>query len=133
MRSPGLLFSCVALIPMVPGAAVAGDASVVAATAVPEGEGGYRLEVTLRHADEGWDHYADRWEVLAPDGRVLATRTLLHPHVQEQPFTRGLSHVRIPPGIHRVTIRAHDSVHGDSPRTLELQLPDGPAAGGSPR
>ena len=43
--------------------------------------------VTVQHADTGWDHYADAWEVLAPDGTVLGTRTLLHPHTDEQPFT----------------------------------------------
>jgi hypothetical protein len=50
------------------------------------GSGVYRFSVTVRHADEGWDHYADRWEVLTSDGTLLATRTLYHPHVNEQPF-----------------------------------------------
>ena len=48
-------------------------------------------------ADSGWDHYANRWEVLEPEGQVIATRTLLHPHVDEQPFTRSLSGIHIPP------------------------------------
>jgi hypothetical protein len=41
--------------------------------------------VTVRHADEGWEHYADCWEVLTLDGEVLATRELAHPHDNEQP------------------------------------------------
>ncbi|MCA9394202.1 MAG: hypothetical protein KC900_08370 [Candidatus Omnitrophica bacterium] len=68
--------------------------------------------VTVRHADSGWDHYADRWEILAPDGEIIATRVLGHPHVNEQPFTRSLGGVIIPVGISDVRIRAHDSVHG---------------------
>ena len=28
--------------------------------------------MTVRHADTGWDHYADKWDVVAPDGAVLA-------------------------------------------------------------
>jgi hypothetical protein len=44
----------------------------------------------VRHEDVGWQHYADRWEVLASGGEVLATRVLAHPHVDEQPFVRNL-------------------------------------------
>ena len=100
----------------------AGEADVVAAEAYPEGEGRWRFSVTVAHGDEGWDHYADRWEVLAPDGTVLGTRVLLHPHETEQPFTRSLGGVAVPDGIDRVTLRAHDSVHetGGAEATVEL-------------
>ena len=94
------------------GAAVAGEAHVVEAEATQEGAGAWRFDVTVAHADEGWDHYADKWEVLAPDGSLLGTRVLLHPHVGEQPFTRSLGGIAIPAGIDRVILRAHDSVHG---------------------
>ncbi len=85
---------------------------------------GYRFDVTLRHADSGWDHYADAWEVLAPDGGLLAKRVLVHPHVNEQPFTRSLGGVKVPAGIDRVRIRAHDSVHGYGGREMEIALPE---------
>lgn len=78
--------------------------------------------VTVRHADTGWDHYANRFEVLAPGGKVLATRVLEHPHVQEQPFTRALRGVRIPPGIDRVRVRAGDLVHGFGGAELEVRI-----------
>ena len=94
------------------GAAVAGEADVVEAEATQEGAGAWRFDVTVAHADEGWNHYADKWEVLAPDGSLLGTRVLLHPHVGEQPFTRSLGGIAIPAGIDRVILRAHDSVHG---------------------
>lgn len=81
------------------------------------------FSVTVRHSDEGWDHYADRWEVLGPDGAMIASRTLLHPHVHEQPFTRSLSNVAIPDGIDRVIVRAHDSVHGYGGEEMEIVLP----------
>lgn len=67
---------------------------------------------SVRHSDEGWQHYADRYELLGPDGRVLATRVLQHPHVDEQPVTRTLEGFTIPASIDRVRVRAHDSVHG---------------------
>ena len=50
-----------------------------------------RLSVTLKHDDSGWEHYADLWQVVSESGQVLGTRTLLHPHVEEQPFTRDLT------------------------------------------
>ena len=90
------------------GMPVLADAPVVTA-AVRVGD---RIDVTLRHGDTGWDHYADGWYILAPDGTELGYRELLHPHVNEQPFTRSLSGVVIPEGIRAVDVRANDSVHG---------------------
>ena len=81
------------------------------------------FSVTLEHADEGWNHYANQWEVLTLDGRLLGTRVLYHPHENEQPFTRSLSGVAIPPEIRRVKIRARDSKHGYAEREFELDLP----------
>ena len=101
----------------------AGEADVLAATLTPAGDGTWRVEVTVEHADTGWDHYADAFEVIAPDGTVLGTRTLLHPHEAEQPFTRSLSGVRIPDGVAEVTVRARDSVHGHGGRELTLAVP----------
>jgi len=101
----------------------AGEVRIVGAEATAQGSGLYRFDVTLSHGDTGWDHYADAWEVLAPGGEVLGKRVLLHPHVDEQPFTRSLSGVRIPPGITSVAIRAHDKVHGEGPALFTLDLP----------
>jgi hypothetical protein len=106
------------------GLAHAGDADVVKAEVNRDVDGSYRFSVTVRHDDKGWNHYADRWEVLAPDGSILGTRILHHPHVDEQPFTRSLSGVRVPEGVREVTIRAHDSVHDVGGKTLSLALPD---------
>jgi hypothetical protein len=101
----------------------AGQADVINAEAQRTAENTYRFAVTVRHADSGWDHYADRWDVLAPDGTVLGTRVLLHPHETEQPFTRSLSGVVIPQGIHTVEVRAHDSEHGYGGASLSIELP----------
>ena len=72
--------------------------------------------------DAGWEHYADRWDVVSPDGEVLASRVLLHPHENEQPFTRSLGGVAVPEGVTRVIIRAHDNVHGLGGQTVEVLL-----------
>lgn len=70
-----------------------------------------QLTVAVQHADAGWDHFANRFEVVGPKGGVLGTRVLRHPHVEEQPFRRSLARVRIPHSVGSVTIRAHDLVH----------------------
>ncbi len=66
----------------------------------------WRIDVTLKHPDTGWDHYADLWQVTDAKGNVLAKRKLLHPHVDEQPFTRSLTNVNIPDGTSEVFISA---------------------------
>ena len=96
------------------------DAPVIEAAEVS----GNRVSVTLSHADTGWDHYADGWEVLDADGNVLGYRELLHPHVNEQPFTRSLSGVTIPEGATSVFIRARDNVTGWDDTLFEVKLTD---------
>ena len=104
--------------------ALAGEADVIEAVATPTGDGVYSVSATIRHADEGWDHYADAFEVLAPDGTVLGTRTLHHPHVEEQPFTRSLGNVEVPKGIAEIVVRAKDSVHEFGGAEITVPLPD---------
>jgi hypothetical protein len=112
-----------ALLCLVPAAAPAGEADVIEVEARKSGAGTWRFDVTVRHADTGWDHYADGWDVLAPDGTVLGTRVLAHPHVNEQPFTRSLSGVAIPAGITEIRIRARDSVHEYGGAEVTVTLP----------
>ena len=81
-----------------------------------------RFSVTLQHDDEGWEHYANQWDVLTLDGRLLKSRVLVHPHVNEQPFTRSLSGVSIPRGTKSVKIRAKDLKHGYSSQEYIVEL-----------
>ena len=100
----------------------AGPASVESAEVAVVGADSYRFRVTVRHADAGWKHYADRWEVVSLQGKVLATRVLHHPHDNEQPFTRELTDVRLPKGERWVVIRAHDKMHGYGGAEIKLDL-----------
>ena len=86
--------------------------------------GHYKFNVTVLHEDSGWDHYANKWEILDSQGKILGTRVLLHPHVGEQPFTRSLSGVRIESGVKSVTVRAHDLIHGYGGKSFTIALPD---------
>ena len=103
--------------------ALAGEAHVVDATIEIAGPNLYDITATIRHDDEGWEHYANRFDVVAPNGQVLQQRVLFHPHVEEQPFTRGLNRVMIPEDVDRVIIRAHDSVHGLGGWQMTLEVP----------
>lgn len=87
------------------------------------GNGTWRFDVTISHPDTGWDHYADGWRILDMNGAELGMRVLVHPHVNEQPFTRSLSGVRIPEGTTQVKIQARDKPGGwnDTTRTVTLR------------
>ncbi len=111
---------------IVAGAVFAGEADIVGVNLKQNGAT-YRFNVTVRHADAGWDHYADKWEVVTPDGKVIDTRVLAHPHDNEQPFTRSLGSVRIPGGLTKVRVRAHDKVHGYGGREMEVDVKTGAA------
>lgn len=82
------------------------------------------VSATVRSADTGWDKYADAWEVRTVDGDVLGIRELLHPHENEQPFTRSLSGVSIPEGTTEVMLAARDSVDGWCGATLVVPVPE---------
>jgi len=110
---------CILALPAI---SLAGEADVVGVKARGGGDGTWSFTVTVKHDDEGWDHYANKWEVLSPDGVVLGTRILLHPHVGEQPFTRSLGGVEIPEGVGKVIVRAKDSVHGYGGEEMEVEM-----------
>jgi hypothetical protein len=101
----------------------AGEADVRKVDVTAEPGGAFKFDVTVAHADAGWEHYADKWDVLGADGTIYATRVLAHPHDDEQPFTRSQGGVAIPEGIRTVTVRAHDLVHGYGGREMIVELP----------
>jgi hypothetical protein len=103
--------------------ALAGKADVIDVKVYKDGPGSYAFTVTVKSDDKGWQKYADKWEVVAPDGTVLGTRVLLHPHDTEQPFTRDLGGVKVPAGITSVRIRAHDKVEGWGGKEMTIEVP----------
>lgn len=100
----------------------AADTSRITGASVAKTGGTYTFNVTLKHPDTGWDHYADGWRVLTADGTVLGTRELLHPHVDEQPFTRSLSGITVPDGTADVRIQTRCNVDGWSDTFHMLKL-----------
>ena len=87
-----------------PGADVTG----AAASGSP---GAYSFNVTIKSPDTGCKQYADWWEVVSENGKLLYRRVLLHSHVGEQPFTRSGGPVPIQPDT-IVWVRAHMNTSG---------------------
>ncbi len=102
-------------------ASFAGEADVIDVDVNKNSDNSYNFSVTVFHKDTGWDHYADKWEIIGENGIVFGTRILHHPHVNEQPFTRSLAGVEIPAHVKTVTIRAHDSVHKFGGKTVAVK------------
>lgn len=82
----------------------------------------WNAEVTLKHDDTGWEHYADAWRLVDQNGNEIARRTLHHPHVNEQPFTRTLNHISIAAKDKIIFIMAHDKKHGWSSNRVRVDL-----------
>jgi hypothetical protein len=106
-----------------------GNADVLFVRARQDPDGSWTFFVTVSHPDKGWEDYADGWDVVLPDGTVVKpdpgstfTRTLLHPHEDEQPFTRSQSSIELPDDVKYVTVRAHDLVDGYGGQQVILDL-----------
>ena len=85
-------------------------------------DGSWTFHATVSSTETGWDKYADEWRVQDLFGNILGTRTLLHPHENEQPFTRSLSGVVVPETVSVVKISARDSVLGYCGDSFELEI-----------
>jgi len=126
MRRSGVL----ALLLFIQGTAFAtGGADVLDVKARQTAPQMWHFSVTITHPDTGWDHYVDGWDVVLPDGSVIKpaageqfTRTLVHPHVDEQPFTRSQGGVKIPVDVKQVTVRAHIKSEGYIGKTMEVDV-----------
>ena len=105
------------------------DADVLEVRVIDSGDSGMTFHVTVSHPDTGWEDYCNGWDVVTGEGEVLKrsptdrfTRLLLHPHENEQPFSRSQSGIRVPSGVTSLTIRAHDLVDGFGGKVVEIDL-----------
>lgn len=96
---------------------------VVAATAQARGENRFDFDVTISSPYDTPQRYADAFRVMNTEGVAYGERKLLHDHAGEQPFTRDLYGVTIPPGVQTVRVQARDQKYGYGGKTVELALP----------
>ncbi|MGB2740241.1 MAG: hypothetical protein WBC60_06750 [Cognaticolwellia sp.] len=85
------------------------------------------FDISVQHNDQGWEHYADGWEVTDLAGNQLGHRVLGHPHDNEQPFTRSKCNIKIPADMTKVIVRAKCNKHGfgGKPIIIDLSKPQG--------
>ena len=82
----------------------------------------FRFDVTVSSPYDTPERYADAWRIVAPDGTELGVRELTHDHAAEQPFTRSLTDVVIPPDVTEVTVEGRDLANGWGGTTLTVTI-----------
>ena len=97
-------------------------AQVTKVRAAQSTDGSWCFDAQVRHNDEGWDHYADGWQITDLQGNELNERILAHPHDNEQPFTRGLCNINIPNNLSSVVVRAKCNQHGYGGQAILVDL-----------
>jgi hypothetical protein len=111
-----------------PGAAVTAASEqrhpdVVAVKVQARGADRFDFDVTVSSPYDTAQRYADAFRVSDNGGRVFGERILLHDHADEQPFTRDLHGLSIPPGVRSVVVQARDRKHGYGGKTAVVVLP----------
>lgn len=96
---------------------------VVSVQVTPRGADTFDFDVTVSSPYDTPQRYADAFRVMSKEGKVFGERKLWHDHAGEQPFTRDLYGVRIPPGVRLVVVQARDRKHGYGGKTVEAALP----------
>jgi hypothetical protein len=83
----------------------------------------FDFDVTVSSPYDTPARYADAFRVATESGQVLGERKLLHDHQLEQPFTRDLYGVRVPPSITAVVVQAKDQKYGYGGNSIRVTLP----------
>ena len=96
---------------------------VLSAKVIARGGHTFDFDVTVSSPYDTPQRYADAFRVMGKDGKVFGERILFHDHAGEQPFTRDLYGVKIPPGVRLVVIQARDQKYGYGGKTTEAPLP----------
>ncbi len=86
-------------------------------------DGKFDFDVTIASPYDTPSRYADGFRVTTKGGEVLGERRLWHDHQDEQPFTRDLHSVKIPPGVRTVLVQARDRKYGYGGRVVDIRLP----------
>ena len=83
----------------------------------------FDFDITISSPYDNPRRYADAFRVTGTDGVPYGERQLLHDHADEQPFTRDLYGVYIPPGVSTVVVQARDKKHGYGGKSVQIVMP----------
>lgn len=127
-RYLALLTALIACVMMETAAAEPKDAEqkfpdVVDVRVEASGVNRFDFDVTISSPYDSPQRYADAFHVYSVIGQAYGERKLLHDHASEQPFTRDLYGVLIPPGVRMVTVQARDQKYGYGGRLIQVLLP----------
>jgi hypothetical protein len=87
------------------------------------GKDTFDFDATISSPYDTPSRYADGFRVSTPAGQVLGERKLLHDHQNEQPFTRDLYNVKVPPSVSVVVVQARDQKYGYGGKSVQVRLP----------
>ena len=96
---------------------------VVAVKVKASGPDRFDFDVTISSPYDTPRRYADGFRVYTSDNVALGERKLLHDHQDEQPFTRDLHAVKVPPALKKVLVQARDRKFGYGGEVVEVVLP----------
>ncbi|MEO8247848.1 MAG: hypothetical protein ABI589_00615 [Burkholderiales bacterium] len=96
---------------------------VVSVKVQPRGPTTFDFEVTVSSPYDSPSRYADAFRVMGEGGKVFGVRELGHDHAGEQPFTRDLHGVSIPPGVIDVQVQGRDQQYGWGGKKARVRLP----------
>ena len=96
---------------------------VIAVQVRAAGADRFDFDVTVSSPYDTPQRYADGMRARSADGTVYGERKLWHDHAGEQPFTRDLYGVEVPPGVRSVIVEARDQKFGYGGKTIEVTLP----------
>jgi hypothetical protein len=111
------------LAPVSPVAAEQRFPDVIDVKVTARGARVFDFDVTVSSPYDTLARYADAFRVATESGQVLGERKLLHDHQGEQPFTRDLYGVRVPPSITTLVVQAKDQKYGYGGKSIRVRLP----------
>jgi hypothetical protein len=96
---------------------------VLQARLVSVGRHRYDLTVTISSPYDTRFRFADGWRILTSRGDWLGERHFRADHADEQPWTRTLRRIRIPPGVQQVVVEGRDLRYGWGGAAFFLRVP----------
>jgi hypothetical protein len=82
----------------------------------------WTVHVTLRHDDQGFEHYANGWRLVDAKKNVIAAQELYHPHDKKKSFTDSKANIKIPSQTKLVFLEAQAKPHGWSKQRVRIDL-----------
>jgi len=100
------------------------DLAKIVSVTTSGNENKYSFSVGILSPDTGCNQYADWWEVISEDGKLIYRRILVHSHIDEQPFVRSGGDVAIKKD-QIIIVRVHMNNSGYSLITFKGSVANG--------